>query len=610
MGSDDTDHGKNIGNEPDEKLANGPIEKRGCTDILCCLIFVAFFWGWIGCTIWGFSNGNPGLIGRGYDIDGNICGYTSGFGSYELLYFVAPPSTSKTVCVSSCPDGTNTMYWAPNTVYTASATVQLYGACTMGAGTICNYNSVSYFDRACLPTATLTAFSAVTSAVESMDTLSNWISDIRTTWKIIVASMALAIFLGFVYMFFVRFCAGVMIWGAIFGIWITSVILGAFYYTGAKSISDLSSTYATGSNSSGTNSSKTTNYVLAYTAWAFAGIMFLFVCCTYSRIKLAIAIIKAAADYVKSTPQIMLVPPVMLLVLIGFYVYCAISAIYLFSSGDSTKLAGTQFGSFTYDNNTKYVILYTIFGILWGNAFIGAASQLIIAGSCCIWYFSQPQGAHSTVSRSVYRFFRYHIGTVAFGSLLVAIIQAIRLILAYIQAKVAKSDKDKKRMCLLTWILKCAQCYVACFERFIKFINKNAYIQTALSGKNFCLAAKDAFFLIVKNPIRFGMVHSIGGIFILFGKLAIASACTLFGYAIIKYQEPYKSSVYSPLVPTICIFIASYGIATLFLSVYSMASDCILACFVLDSELQKKKNAGPLHCPSMLKEFIDKNKKD
>jgi len=58
---------------------------------------------------------------------------------------------------------------------------------------------------------------------------------------------------------------------------------------------------------------------------------------------------------------------------------------------------------------------------------------------------------------------------------------------------------------------------MACFERFIKFLNKNAYIQIALTGKNFCMAAKDAFWLIIRNPGKFGLVSTLGGIFILIG---------------------------------------------------------------------------------------------
>ena len=58
------------GEPPSEELANGPIEKRKCTDILCCLIFVAFWVGFFIITIISLTEGHPETIGRGYDADG------------------------------------------------------------------------------------------------------------------------------------------------------------------------------------------------------------------------------------------------------------------------------------------------------------------------------------------------------------------------------------------------------------------------------------------------------------------------------------------------------------------------------------------------------------
>ena len=37
---------------------------------------------------------------------------------------------------------------------------------------------------------------------------------------------------------------------------------------------------------------------------------------------------------------------------------------------------------------------------------------------------------------------------------------------------------------ILKAVLKCLQCCVACFERFMKFININAYIETGGSSNN------------------------------------------------------------------------------------------------------------------------------
>lgn len=43
---------------PTKELENGPVIDRSCTDVLCCLIFVGFLVGWIGCAGYGILYGD------------------------------------------------------------------------------------------------------------------------------------------------------------------------------------------------------------------------------------------------------------------------------------------------------------------------------------------------------------------------------------------------------------------------------------------------------------------------------------------------------------------------------------------------------------------------
>jgi len=250
-----------------------------------------------------------------------------------------------------------------------------------------------------------------------------------------------------------------------------------------------------------------------------------------------------------------------------------------------------------------------LFGLLWFNAFVLAACQFVIASTTALWYFSQGTGqnAPKTVRTSLKRLFRYHFGSIAFGSLILAIIQMIRLILAYFQAQAKKMQgKDSK---LIKFVLGCLQCYLTCFEKCIKFLNKNAYIQIALSGKSFCGAAKDAFSLIMRNPLRMGVVTSLGGIFVLFGKIFIASLTALAGFFTITKWSKFSDELYSPFIPTLFMFVFAYVVGACFMTVYGLAADTILACFILDEEINSKKNAPPRHCPETLRNFLNEHAK-
>ena len=54
----------------------------------------------------------------------------------------------------------------------------------------------------------------------------------------------------------------------------------------------------------------------------------------------------------------------------------------------------------------------------------------------------------------------------------------IKWILYYIQ-----KQAEQQKNFILAKIAMALQCVVRCFERFIKFLNKNAYIQIAILGK-------------------------------------------------------------------------------------------------------------------------------
>jgi hypothetical protein len=62
---------------------------------------------------------------------------------------------------------------------------------------------------------------------------------------------------------------------------------------------------------------------------------------------------------------------------------------------------------------------------------------------------------------------RFHLGTVAFGSLLIAVCQLLRIILEYVDQQ-TKSLQDNNLLAKL--VLRCVKCCMWCLEKFLKFI--------------------------------------------------------------------------------------------------------------------------------------------
>jgi len=70
---------------------------------------------------------------------------------------------------------------------------------------------------------------------------------------------------------------------------------------------------------------------------------------------------------------------------------------------------------------------------------------------------------------------RYNLGSLAFGSFLIAVVTVIRLIFEYIDAKMKGVGENGVMAAPVKCLMKCVRCCLDCCHRFVKYINKNAY---------------------------------------------------------------------------------------------------------------------------------------
>lgn len=250
--------------------------------------------------------------------------------------------------------------------------------------------------------------------------------------------------------------------------------------------------------------------------------------------------------------------------------------------------------------------MYHLFGGLWVNAFLIGCFQFLVAAACCIWYFTHTSdtAGKGSICIGIKWILVYHLGSIAFGSCIIAIVQFIRIIFEYYKKQIEAANQKNP---LVKFLLCCTSYLLACLERCIKFITKNAYIQIALTSKNFCRSAWNAFILVVKNIFRFGFVTSVGAIFMFLGRLFIIVITVAASYLEMTKWTEISSQVSSPYFPCIVSGIIAFLIGAVFMSIFAFASDTILQCFLLDEELGAMgKGRPPGNRPPLMNDFIDK----
>uniref|UniRef100_A0A4W3HVB8 Choline transporter-like protein n=1 Tax=Callorhinchus milii TaxID=7868 RepID=A0A4W3HVB8_CALMI len=246
----------------------------------------------------------------------------------------------------------------------------------------------------------------------------------------------------------------------------------------------------------------------------------------------------------------------------------------------------------------KYILVLQICNLvvfLWLVNFAIALGQCTLAGAFAsyYWAFKKPADIPAfPLLASFGRTLRYHTGSLAFGSLILAIVQFIRIILEYLDNKLKGAHNQFAK-----FVLCCMKCCFWCLERFIKFLNRNAYIMIAIYGKNFCTSAKEAFFLLMRNVVRVAVLDKVTDFLLFLGKLLIVGGVGVLAFffftrriTIIADEAPVLNYYWVPLMTVI---FGSYLIAHGFFSVYAMCVDTLFLCFCEDLERNDGSAARP-----------------
>ncbi|KAH7699097.1 Protein CHTL-1 b [Aphelenchoides avenae] len=435
-------------------------------------------------------------------------------------------------------------------------------------------------------------------------------ADISVSWWQILAMLGVAAVTSFIWTIVMRILGGFMIWLSI--LILLAILAGGSGYcwyrfkmlTDAGAVNDYSfqpvvSVYF---------EMPTTWMVFGIITGVLLVITFFIVLYIRSRIRLAVALIQETSRALGHMLSTLFFPifPFVLHILV-FALWASI-CIWLASSGeencrrprpqnptdiqngdpcDCSSLGTPQGVDCRYVNITRdndrvlWLQAYNLFGCFWLTCFVSALSDMTIAGAFASHYFAfrKPKDVPSfPVLRSLGRAVVFHLGTLAFGSLVLAIVKFLQVILdfAYSKLKGATNPVTKG-------IYMALSCLFWCLETFLKFLSRNAYIITAIYGKGFFGASKDSFGLLARNIVRVVVLNRTTALLLFTGKAVIT--CGMGAVAFYYFSGRWvidglpQITLYYYFVPIIVVIIGSYLICDLFFQVYDMGVDTTFLCF-------------------------------
>ncbi|XP_072754368.1 choline transporter-like protein 1 isoform X1 [Anoplolepis gracilipes] len=553
------------------------VKDRSCTDILALIVLLILAGGFAFMMTNVAKKGDIYRVINGYDDWGNVCGRVTSRetdpkfhgkgGDYTQKRYleidIESTGVKKRTCVANCtstPDEPKTL-----------------------------------FLNRCLHKKVTDTLNSIIRALRLDSFYNNAVTDLGIAWRelvyllLIALALSLSILVAFRYM--VQYVIYIVLIGAVLACIGGTTYLWWAWYQEKNSLRD--------ENIDPEDSSLQPYFIYSIIMSIVTVIVLLVILVMRKRIELVMQLFREAGKAVCAMPAL-LFQPIYTYLFIGFtmvaWIYCML---WIESAGD-IYLNRKKHVHFKKDALLIATRWYNLFLFFVAYEFYMGCQHMVVACAVARWFFTRDKRRLSLpVVKGFGYLIRYHMGTVAFGALIIGVVRLIRAMISFIQNHLKQYDNA-----LVKAILWCCQCCLWCFECALKFLTRNAYIETAIYGCNFCIGGRKAFQALSSNILRVAAINSVGDFVLFLGKVFVVTLTVVTGV----YLMQKKDGLTHPWIPITLAGIFAFLVAHCFISIYEMIIDTIFLCFCEDCE----KNDGisrPYFMSRGLMEFVENSKK-
>jgi len=250
-----------------------------------------------------------------------------------------------------------------------------------------------------------------------------------------------------------------------------------------------------------------------------------------------------------------------------------------------------------------YLIYLLTFSALWAWFFHTGLFLTTISGAVSQWYFYRADpddedragvGIRSPgwwfgrpVALALGRALRYHVGSLALGSFILAAVKLPRLALEYAEGQLGVSGGNSAGRA----VAQASRCCLCCIDRCLMFLTNYAFINVAITGKSFCPAAHAAMELVAKYPVQLALDAFASSVVYWVAVLVVPTTNVVITYALIPTAWGACGSF---------VAVCSFLVAHVAVSVYDVCMTTLFICAVRDAEY-----FGGRYAPPSLREAME-----
>ncbi|KAL7012097.1 hypothetical protein ACKWTF_014629 [Chironomus riparius] len=305
------------------------------------------------------------------------------------------------------------------------------------------------------------------------------------------------------------------------------------------------------------------------------------------RIALVAKLFKEASKALTDVPSIMFEPILTFIsLLVSFLIFATFFVIISFA-GEDEPVTGPAHAC----NLISFIFI---------TQFIIGCQNFIIAGTIVRWYFTRDKTKlHKPIKKSFSHLFKFHLGSVCFGAILITIVKIIKGIISSLK----NSAKDSRNIAAMI-IATCCMCIFNLIEQLLAFLIRNAYVVVAKEGTGFCDSGRRAYRLLMDNITDVIALNHFGDLVLMVCRLLIMLIAGLVGYTLLssRYSESIGNEDHI-ILPMIFGCILAFLIAHCFVEVFEMTVDTIFISFCIDLE-ENDGQTKPYYMSESLKRII------
>jgi hypothetical protein len=270
--------------------------------------------------------------------------------------------------------------------------------------------------------------------------------------------------------------------------------------------------------------------------WVIFGVLFLV---SYWFIRHRIPFAKVVLKTV--TRIVMKFPGTIFVAFVGLIISLAYNVIWILTLIGAGQWVQQKYTGSTAQTYAGLLGVFLLFELYWFSEVVRNTVHVSISGTFATYYFmgiQQPGSNQVSVPvknvslKSAGRAITTSFGSVCYGSLLIAIIATLR---ALANSARNQSADDGNILCCL--IFACISCILAIFQDILQYLNKYAYSQVAIYGKDYCSAAKATWTLFKTRGFEALANDNLIGSVLFIGALTVGMVCASVGLLYVKLSN-------------------------------------------------------------------------